>query len=80
MPNPGFREGKPGGLPAEWKWQIRPDENRPTAAWPTEGGRRALRIDAALASTDKPRDNYPIVVSTRLPAAAGPLLPPCPPI
>ena len=70
-PNPGFQEGKPGALPADWQWQIRPTKSA-TAALVADhaSGRRALRIDAALVA-EKPRDNYPIVVSKGLPLLPG---------
>jgi parallel beta-helix repeat protein len=68
-PNPGFGEGPPGALPKDWQWQIRPRPDA-TAALVEADGTRALRIDAALVA-EKPRDNYPIVVSREIPATPG---------
>jgi hypothetical protein len=72
VPNPGFETGTVGALPQDWQWQIRPS---PTArAAVVEGdvgeGRRALHIDAAF-NKEKPRDNYPIVVSKELTLPLG---------
>ncbi|MBI5384566.1 MAG: right-handed parallel beta-helix repeat-containing protein [Verrucomicrobia bacterium] len=71
-PNPGFEDGAPGALPKDWQWQIRPT-NTAKAMLVDEGvagGRRALRIDAAFVK-DKPRDNFPIVVSKEFPLTLG---------
>lgn len=70
-PNPGFEQGKPGELPQDWRWQIRPTAAA-TAGLVQEGaaGRRALRIEAAFVK-EKPRDNYPIVVSKELELPLG---------
>jgi parallel beta-helix repeat protein len=75
VPNANFSEGVPGKLPADWKWQIRPRPSATALLVTDEEGRRALRIDAAFVA-EKPRDNYPIVVSKDLSLPAGPQLPP----
>lgn len=71
-PNPGFERGKVNDMPQDWQWQVRP---LPTAAAGAvaekpAGGKRALRIDAAF-NAEKPRDNYPIVVSKELELKLG---------
>ena len=63
-PNPGFEEGTPGSLPKDWSWQIRPTPAAKAGIVEAGAatGRRALRIEAAFVK-EKPRDNFPIVVS-----------------
>ncbi|MEI7731127.1 MAG: right-handed parallel beta-helix repeat-containing protein [Verrucomicrobiota bacterium] len=62
-PNPGFEQGTPGALPADWRWQIHPLPTAKAALVENVGGaKRVLRVDAAF-NKEKPRDNYPIVVS-----------------
>ena len=63
-PNGSFEDGRPGAMPTDWHWLIRPV---PTAtaelvAEDRSGGRLALRVDAALVA-EQPRDNHPIVTS-----------------
>jgi parallel beta-helix repeat protein len=67
-PNPGFDRGEPGSMPADWQWQIHPEKAR--AGLVSEGGKKALRIDAAY-DESKPRDNYPIVVSKEIVLTPG---------
>lgn len=71
-PNSGFEQGAPGGMPQDWQWQIRPrpDAKAGLVESGAASGRRAMRIDAAFA-TEKPRDNYPIVVSKDLALQPG---------
>lgn len=71
-PNPGFEDGAPGALPKDWQWQIRPT-NTAKAVLIADGaasGRQSLRLDAALVK-EKPRDNYPILVSKEFPLTPG---------
>lgn len=71
-PNPGFERGKLHAMPQDWQWQIHPlpsAKAESTAAKPASG-KRALQIDAAF-NADKPRDNYPIVVSRELELKLG---------
>jgi len=63
-PNGSFEDGRPGVMPTDWHWLIRPV---PTAtaelvAEDRSGGRLALRMDAALVA-EQPRDNHPTVTS-----------------
>jgi len=71
-PNPGFEQGAPGALPQDWQWQVRPTGTASAAIVNEKaaGGRQALRIDAAFVK-EKPRDNYPIVVSKELALEPG---------
>lgn len=71
-PNGGFEEGAPGGLPKDWQWQIRPLPTTTAAVVDTgvAGGKQALRMDASFVK-EKPRDNYPIVVTKELPFTPG---------
>ncbi len=71
-PNPGFEDGPPDTLPKNWRWQIRPSKNSRAQAVQTgaAAGGRALRIDADF-NQEKPRDNYPIVVSDELELPLG---------
>jgi parallel beta-helix repeat protein len=66
-PNPSFEKGNVNQLPVDWNWQIRPLPTATAGAVTTmpAAGERCLRIDAAF-NADKPRDNYPIVVSKDL--------------
>jgi len=71
-PNTGFRDGKDGSLPRDWNWQVHPLPTA-TAGLINDGAgtdARVLRMDAAF-NTEKPRDNYPIVVSSELPLSPG---------
>ena len=69
-PNPGFEDGSPDALPTDWQWQIRPTNTASIVTEGVGGGRRALRLGAALVQ-DKPRDNYPILVSREFPLTPG---------
>ena len=71
-PNPGFEDGTPGALPKDWQWQIHPKPNAKAelVEGGAAGGKRALRIDAAFVK-ERPRDNYPIVVSKDLALKPG---------
>ena len=71
-PNPGFKEGTPGALPRDWQWQIRPVNTAQAMLVEGEaaGGQRALRMDAAFVK-EKPRDNYPIIVSKEIALTPG---------
>jgi hypothetical protein len=69
-PNPGFEEGAPGALPKDWQWQIRPTNTAMIVTEDVATGRQALRLGAALVK-DKPRDNYPILVSREFPLTPG---------
>ena len=72
VPNPGFEEGEVGSLSKGWRWQIRPSKNSQAQMVETKAatGRRALRIDADFVK-EKPRDNYPIIVSDELELKLG---------
>jgi len=71
-PNPGFEEGEVGTLPQKWRWQIRPSKKSQAqmVLEKSTTGRRALRIDADFIK-EKPRDNYPIIVSDKLELKLG---------
>jgi parallel beta helix pectate lyase-like protein len=68
-PNPGFEEGEIGKMPKDWSWQIRPRADA-SAVVAQDGDRKCMRIDAARVN-DKPRDNYPIIVSRELELKLG---------
>ncbi|OJW05725.1 MAG: hypothetical protein BGO49_26840 [Planctomycetales bacterium 71-10] len=68
VPNADFAHGAVGKLPADWEWQIFTPKSK--AGLVEDGGRRAIRIEAAF-DASKPRDNYPIVVSRPFPAKPG---------
>lgn len=63
-PNPHF-EGKPGELPHDWQWQIRPRLD--AQAGVAEDG---LIIQAARMN-EKTKDNYPIIVSREITLKPG---------
>ena len=69
-PNPGFEDEVIGSLPKDWQWQIRPTNTASIVTEGVAGGRQALRLGAALVK-DKPRDNYPILVSREFPLTPG---------
>ncbi len=71
-PNGSFEDGQPGSLPKDWQWQIRPTPTATAelAAGTGAGGKLALRMDAAFVK-EKPRDNFPIVVSKELELPLG---------
>ncbi|NUQ66324.1 MAG: right-handed parallel beta-helix repeat-containing protein [Pirellulales bacterium] len=70
-PNPGFEQAGPSGLPQDWQWQIRPTATAAARLVDTAAaGRHALQIDAAFVK-EKPRDNYPILVSKELELPLG---------
>lgn len=52
-PNPGFEEGEAGGLPANWKWGVRPNDSE-AALDPAAklAGRQSVRIDGRGTTTD----------------------------
>ena len=62
--NPGFEQGAPGAMPADWSWQVRPlaSAKAVVAEGDAAEGRRAVRIEAAFAK-EKTRDNAPIICS-----------------
>lgn len=70
-PNPGFEAGPVNKLPESWKWQIHPAAAQAMAVTDhPAAGQRCLRINAAF-DDSKPRDNYPIIVSTLQPLTPG---------
>ena len=72
-PNPGFEEGAPGALPAEWKWQVKPNDSK-AALDATEkfAGRQALRIEGRGTTSDaKHQKLSPSFVSAEIPAKPG---------
>ena len=74
-PIPASRMAPPNALPTDWQWQIRPTNTASIVTEGVGGGRRALRLGAALVQ-DKPRDNYPILVSREFSAHPRKELPP----
>ena len=74
--NPGFELGKPGALPNDWTWQMRPTESQ--AAW-AEGeaaeGERALRMTGGLGKEKNGRDFHPQIVERGVRGEAGTVLP-----
>ncbi len=71
-PNGSFELGQVDKMPQDWNWQIFPTPQAKAGLVTTRpaSGRKALRIDAAF-NTEKPRDNYPIVVSCELELKLG---------
>jgi parallel beta-helix repeat protein len=71
-PNPGFEKEAANQMPADWNWQVRPLPTAKAEAVSTmpANGSRCLRIDAAF-NTEKPRDNFPIIVSKDLELKPG---------
>lgn len=67
-PNPQLDGADENTLPELWQWQIHTPKAH--AGVVTQDGTRALRIDAAF-NDEKPRDNYPIIVSRELELKPG---------
>ncbi len=71
VPNPDFEQGVPGGMPEGWRWQIKPTTDASaTLVRNSAGGKYAVEIAAAFAK-EKPRDNYPIIVTGDLDLPLG---------
>ena len=69
--NGDFEQGKLGSMPAHWRIQIRPfPETTAGLIDSGDSGDRVLRIPASL-NHDKPRDNYPVIVSEERPLPLG---------
>ena len=70
--NPGFELGKPGALPNDWTWQMRPAESQ--AAWvagDAAQGERALCMTGGLGKEKNGRDYHPQVVGSEFAAKPG---------
>lgn len=71
VPNPGFEQGAAGGMPENWRWQIKPSAAATAKRVETAAsGRYAVEIAAAFVK-EKPRDNYPIIVGDDLELPLG---------
>jgi hypothetical protein len=73
VPNPGFEETGPDGLPAEWRWQVRPNDSAAAVdSGASFGGRQSLRLEGRGTTTDSSgqtlRTNF---VSAEIPLAPG---------
>ncbi|WP_419194234.1 right-handed parallel beta-helix repeat-containing protein [Novipirellula herctigrandis] len=75
-PNPSFERGTIGQMPQLWRWQIHPHGDSVGAMEVVSNakgmgqGNRVLRIDADF-DQEKPRDNFPIIVSEPLELKLG---------
>jgi hypothetical protein len=51
--NPGFETGEPGALPAEWEWQVRPnDSSAALDAGVCFAGKQSVRLEGRGTTTD----------------------------
>ena len=73
VPNPSFETGKPGALPADWKWQVRPGDSKAAVDRQERcEGKQSLRIDGG-GITKRPNGQVlvPNFVSTDIPLEPG---------
>ena len=73
VPNPGFEDGAPGAMPAQWRWQVRPNDS--SAAIDAEAcfaGKQSVRVDGRGTTTDTSGQTLrPNFVSAEIPLASG---------
>ncbi len=71
--NPSFESGEAGALPADWGWQVRPNDSQ--AAVDTEvhsAGKQSLRLDGRGTTTDSSGQTLcPNFVSAEIPVTPG---------
>jgi hypothetical protein len=71
--NPSFEIGEPGALPADWEWQVCPNDS--TAALDTEvrfAGKQSVRLDGRGTTTDSSGQTLcPNFVSAEIPVTPG---------
>ena len=72
-PNPGFEDGTPGEMPAQWRWQVCPNDSRAaTDAARPFAGKRSVRIEGRGTTTDASGQTLrPNFVSAEIPLEPG---------
>ena len=73
VPNPGFEDGVPGRMPAQWQWQVRPHDTK--AAIDTSvrySGKQSVRVDGRGTTKDSSGQTlHPNFVSVEIPVKTG---------
>ncbi len=72
-PNPDYEQREPGALPADWQWQVKPNDSQ--AALDAEvqfGGKQSVRIEGRGTTTDASGQTLcPNFVSAEIPVKPG---------
>jgi hypothetical protein len=73
VPNPGFEEGVPGKLPAQWRWQVRPNDSKAAVDSSVHySGKQSVRVDGRGTTRDASGQTLrPNFVSAEIPLQAG---------
>jgi parallel beta-helix repeat protein len=70
--NPSFETGRPGALPKDWTWQMRPQEaSAAVVEQDAAGGKRSLTMTGGIGKEPNGREFHPQVVSAEFPVKPG---------